>query len=54
VSLSCFTLAGKEQVLLQVGDFITSSPELQLGSVLLMKLRAFAGLYSSTETAVDT
>jgi hypothetical protein len=35
------------QVLLQVGYFITVSPELQLGFVLLMKLRTFAWLYSS-------
>jgi hypothetical protein len=36
------------RVLLQVGDFIMSSPELQLGFILLMKLRTFAGLYSSS------
>jgi hypothetical protein len=32
-----------DEVLLQVGDFIMSSPELQLGFIL-MKLRTFAWL----------
>jgi len=36
------------QVLLQVGYFITVCPVLQLGFVLLMKLRTFAWLYSSS------
>ena len=36
------------QVLLQVGYFITVSVVLQLGFVLLMKLRTFGGLYSSS------
>ncbi len=42
------------RVLLQVGDFIMSSPELQLGFVLLFKLRTFAWLSSSAETTVDS
>jgi hypothetical protein len=41
-------MAANVQVLLQVGDFITSSPELQLGFILIMKLRTFAWLYSSS------
>jgi len=36
------------QVLLQVGYFITVSPVLQLGFVMLMKLRTIAWLYSSS------
>ncbi len=41
-------MAANVRVLLQVGYFITVSPELQLGFVLLMKLRTFAGFYSSS------
>jgi hypothetical protein len=41
-------MAHNVQVLLQVGYFITVSPVLQLGFVLLMKLRTFAWLYSSS------
>ena len=40
-------------VLLQVGDFIMSSPVLQLGFVLVTKLRTFAGLNPCTENATD-
>jgi hypothetical protein len=36
------------QVLLQVGYFITVCPVLQLSFVLFLKLRTFAGLYSSS------
>lgn len=34
------------QVVLQMGQFITVSQELQFGFVLLMKVRTFAALYS--------
>jgi len=42
------------RVLLQVGDFIMSSPELQLGFVILLMLRTVAWRYSSAETAADS
>jgi hypothetical protein len=41
-------MAANVQVLLQVGYFITVSPELQLGFVLLLKLRTFAWPYLSS------
>lgn len=42
-----------EQVLLQVGDFMTSSPELLLGYVILLMLRTDDWRYSSAETEAD-
>ena len=41
-------LGTNKRVLLQVGYFITISRGLQLGFVLLMKLRTFVWLYSSS------
>jgi len=51
--VSVFKMPHNEQVLLQVGDFITSSPELLLGFVKLLMLRTIAWRYSSAETEVD-
>ena len=51
---SCRRVAANVRVLLQVGYFIMSSTVLQLGFVLLMKLRTFAWLYSSAETTADS
>jgi hypothetical protein len=42
------------RVLLQVGDFIISSPELQLDFVLVMKIRTFYWFYSSAEITADS
>jgi hypothetical protein len=41
-------MAHNVQVLLQVGYFINVSPVLQLGFILMMKVRTFAWLYSSS------
>jgi hypothetical protein len=47
-------IAHNEQVLLQVGDFITVSPELLLGFVKLLIVRTNVWLYSSAETEADS
>jgi hypothetical protein len=47
-------MAANEQVLLQVGNFIMSSPELLLGFVSLLMFRTNAWFYSSAETEVDS
>ena len=46
--LSISKIVGYGQVLLQEVDFKISSPELLPGFVLLVKLRSFAWLYSSS------
>jgi hypothetical protein len=47
-------LAPNGSVLLQVGDLITSCPELQLGYAILLMLRTVAWRYSSAETTADS
>jgi hypothetical protein len=47
-------LAGNVRVLLQMGDLLTSRSELQLGFVILPKIRTFAWLYASAETTADS
>ncbi len=54
LALSFFKVAHNVRVLLQVGDFIMSSPELQLGFIQKLKIRTFAWLCSSAETAADS
>jgi hypothetical protein len=48
------TMTPNVQVLLQMGYLITVNQELQLGFVLLMKLRTFTGLYLSSQPTVDS
>jgi hypothetical protein len=49
-----YRVDGNVRALLQMGNFMIVSPVLQLGFVLLMKLRTFVWLIRRARTTVDS